>query len=132
MPAVLSHILTRSSDIVPYYNRESVHRAFSMGVHNPLQAMVLDRIKYQLGYPEAAKDMIRQTSLLTAVEQYSMGTARPLEQYLRIVGLDMTTKEVYRTGWCEEGRPPPGFEQYNHLYPASANKAADKAGLNKK
>lgn len=70
--------------------------------------MVLDRIKYQLGYPEASRDMLRSKSVLTAVEQYSMGSERPLEEYLRIVGLNMTTKEVTYTGWCEEGRPPPG------------------------
>lgn len=95
---------------------ESVHRAFTFGVHNPLQAMILNRVKYQLGYPEAAKDMLKPKNLLTAVEQYSMGTARPLEEYLRIVGLDMTTKQVKYTEWCETGKPPPGFEQYNHLY----------------
>jgi hypothetical protein len=81
--------------------------------------MVLDRIKHQLGYPEAASDMLFAKSILTAVDHYTMGTARPLEDYLKMVGLNMTTKEVTYTGWCEEGRPPPGFEQYNHLYPAS-------------
>ena len=83
---------------------ESVHRAFSPGVHNPLQAMVLDRVKHQLGYPEAAKDMLQSKSLLTAVEQYSMGKERPLDQYLKMVGLNMTTKEVTITHWCEEGK----------------------------
>jgi hypothetical protein len=49
-----------------------------------------------------------------------MGTARPLSEYLRIVGLNMTTKEVDgNMNWCETGAPPPGFEQYNHLYPAT-------------
>lgn len=81
--------------------------------------MVLDRIKYQLGYPEAAKDMMRSKSLLTAVEQYSMGTQRPLDEYLRIVGLDMVSKEVTVTHWCEKGHPPPGFENLNHLYEGS-------------
>mmetsp|Transcript_25932 Transcript_25932/g.48331 ORF Transcript_25932/g.48331 Transcript_25932/m.48331 type:complete len:80 (-) Transcript_25932:144-383(-) len=78
--------------------------------------MVLDRIKYQLGYPEAAKDMLTSKTLLTAVEQYSMGKERSLSRYLEIVGLDMTTKEVSLTMWCEEGRPPPGFEQFEELY----------------
>jgi hypothetical protein len=78
--------------------------------------MVLNRVKYQLGYPEAAKDMIKPKSLLTAVEQYSMGTERPLEEYLRIVGMNMTTKLITKTHWCESGTPPPGFEEYNHLY----------------
>jgi hypothetical protein len=100
---------------------ESVHRMFTNGVHNPLQAMVLDRVKYQLGYPESARDMLPHKSILTAVDHYTMGTARPLEEYLRLVGLNMTTKEVTYTGWCEEGTPPPGFEQYNHLYPGKAN-----------
>jgi [Skp1-protein]-hydroxyproline N-acetylglucosaminyltransferase len=95
---------------------ESVHRAFHPGVHNELEALVLDRIKYQLGYPEAAKDMLRTKSLLTAVEQYSMGTERPLSRYLELVGLNMTTKEVTETGWCEHGTVPPGFEQFEQLY----------------
>jgi hypothetical protein len=97
---------------------ESVHRAFTFGVHNPLQMLVLDRVKYQLGYPESARDMLKVKSVLTAVEQYSMGTVRPLEQYLRIIGTNMTTKEITNTKWCEGGFPPPGFEQYYHLYPA--------------
>ena len=83
------------------------------------QAMVLDRIKYQLGYPESAKDMIKHKSLLTAVEQYSMGTERSLEDYLRNVGLDMTSKEVTITHWCETGDVPPGFEHLRHLYKKS-------------
>ena len=95
---------------------ESVHRTFSMGVHNPLQMMILDRVKYQLGYPESARDVIPLKSLLTAVEQYTMGTARPLEQYMRMVGLNVTTKEITYTEWCETGHPPPGFEEFNHLY----------------
>jgi hypothetical protein len=61
--------------------------------------------------------MIVHKSLLTAVEQYGMGNERPLEEYLRLVGLNVTTKEITYTGWCEEGYPPPGFERYNNLYP---------------
>ena len=78
--------------------------------------LVLDRIKFQLGYPEAARDMIVPKSILTAVEQYSMGKVRPLAEYLRIVGLNMTTKEVTYTEWCETGKVPPGFEAYAYLY----------------
>ena len=65
--------------------------------------MVLDRVKYQLGYPEAAKDMIASKSLLTAVEQYSMGSERPLSNYLKMVGLNMATKEITLTNWCKDG-----------------------------
>ena len=45
-----------------------------------------------------------------------MGTIRSLEEYLKIVGLNMVTKEVTYTAWCETGVPPPGFEKYKHLY----------------
>jgi hypothetical protein len=56
------------------------------------------------------------TSFSTAVEQYSMGSSRKLADYLKIVGLNMNTKEVTYTAWCETGVPPPGFEKYVHLY----------------
>jgi len=95
---------------------ESVHRAFSFGIWDPLHMLVRERVKNQLGYPEAAKDMIKPKSLFTAVEQYSMGTSRSLDDYLQIVGLNMNTKEVTYTAWCETGMPPPGFEKYEHLY----------------
>jgi hypothetical protein len=78
--------------------------------------MVLDRIKYQLGFPEAARDMIKQKSILASVDQYSMGNERSLEDYLRIVGLDVIRKEVTYTRWCEEGKPPPGFQKYDALF----------------
>lgn len=123
---------------------ESVHRALSMGIHNPLQvctnvvgllkvvtvcpthnllyatmsflqALVLDRIKYQLGFPEAARDMLAK-SILTAVEKYSMGNVRHVEDYMKIIGMDPMTKEVTEMRWCENGVPPPGFEKFSSLY----------------
>jgi hypothetical protein len=78
--------------------------------------LVLNRVKYQLGYPESAKDMVKPKSLFTAIDQYGMGTERSLDEYLKIVGLDMATKEVTYTAWCETGMPPPGFEKYTRLY----------------
>ena len=97
---------------------ESVHRTFSFGVHNPLQMLVLNRVKYQLGYPESSKDMIKPKTLFTAIDQYSMGSTRSLDDYLKTVGLNMDTKEVTYTAWCETGVPPPGFEKYDNLYKA--------------
>jgi len=97
---------------------ETVHRVFTHGIHNPLQMMILNRVKYQLGYPEASRDMILPKSLFTAIEQYSMGKARPLSDYLSIVGLNMTEKVVTITNWCELGKPPPlqQFDHIRHLY----------------
>ena len=78
--------------------------------------MILDRVKYQLGYPEAARDMLHEKSVLTAVEQYSMGEQRKLKDYLEIAGLNMTKKEVLTNEWCSNGRPPKGFETFDRTY----------------
>jgi hypothetical protein len=97
---------------------ETVHRVFTYGIHNPLEMVIINRVKHQLGYPESARDMISPKSVLTAIEQYSMGTARPLNDYLAIVGLNMTEKVVKITNWCEEGKPPPlpEFDEIRKLY----------------
>jgi hypothetical protein len=111
--SVLSHIYVRRHK--PKF-WESVHRVYHPGVHNPLQMLVLNRVKYQLGYPEASKDFIWPKSILSAVDQYTMGTDRSVTDYLTMVGLNMTEKKVTNTRWCESGQPPKGFEQHAHLY----------------
>jgi len=63
----------------------------------------VNRVKYQLGYPEAAKDMIASKSLLTAVEQYTMGSERSLSDYLKMTGMNMITKEITEARWCMDG-----------------------------
>jgi len=80
--------------------------------------LIINRVKHQLGYPESDRDMILPKSVLTAVEQYSMGSVRPLRDYLYIVGLNMTEKVVTITNWCETGKPPPlkQFDSIRHLY----------------
>ena len=47
-----------------------------------------------------------------------------------IVGMWLTffcLAEITYTAWCEEGFPPPGFEQYNHLYPNGLKRMKDTA-----
>lgn len=110
--AVLGHMYVRRHK--PKF-WESIDRALHSGVANNIKELVLNRIKYQLTYPESAKDMLPK-NLLTAVEYYSMGTARPLHEYLRIIGMNMTRKEIHKTDWCQNGTPPPGMEQYDSLY----------------
>jgi Glycosyltransferase (GlcNAc) len=110
--AVLGHMYVRRHK--PKF-WESVDRALHPGVANMVKELVLKRIKHQLLYPECARDMLPK-SLLTAVDFYSMGKERSLEEYLKIIGMNMLTKEITRTGWCEKGTPPPGMEQYAQLY----------------
>ena len=111
--SVTSHIYGRKH--LPKF-WESVHRLFHYGVHNPLQMLVLNRVKNQLGYPEAASDFIKPKSVLTHLDKYSMGTERKLSDFMKYVGLDMQNKQVIHTGWCEKGRPPPNKLEFESLY----------------
>ena len=81
----------------------------------------MDRIKYQLGFPESARDMIPKT-LLTAVDQYTMGRQRPLQTYMEMIGMNATTKEITEMKWCTHGQPPPGFEEFAPLYTEEQSK----------
>ena len=73
---------------------ESVHPVFHHGVHSPLQIMILNLVKQQIGYLETARDMLQEKSALTAIEQRTMGSVRSIEDCLEMNGLDMTKKEV--------------------------------------
>ena len=42
---------------------EAVGRLYWVGIHNPLSALVLQRVKTQLKYPESARDMIQTKSV---------------------------------------------------------------------
>ena len=44
---------------------------------------------------------IRLESILRAVEQYTLVTERPLDDYLGLVRFNMTEKMTH-TGWCEK------------------------------
>ena len=115
--AVVSHVYVRQHK--PKF-WESVHRLLEGNQGELLEGLVLNRIKHQLGYPEAARDFIPKhlgKTLLAHIPQYGMGTVRPLDKYLQIVGLDLIQKVVTITNWCETGRVPPGMEQHQHLYP---------------
>jgi hypothetical protein len=80
------------------------------------QEIAQERIKYQLGFPEFSRDMVSTGTVLTAAKEYSMGKERSLFDYMKLIGMNTATKEVTRMDWCEKGLPPPGFEEYNHLY----------------
>jgi [Skp1-protein]-hydroxyproline N-acetylglucosaminyltransferase len=95
---------------------ETVGRLFWNGIDAPLGNLLTDRIKYQLGYPESAQDMIQTKSVLTAVNRYSMGKVRSVKEYLKMIGLDLVTKEGYVTGWCENGQTPEYAKHLTHLY----------------
>lgn len=98
---------------------EAVGRLYWVGIHNPLSALVLQRVKTQLKYPESARDMIQTKSLFTALNKYSMGTKRSIDEYLAMVGLDPLTKTLNETEWCETGQPPEHAKHLSYLYPTT-------------
>ena len=115
--AVVSHVYVRQHK--PKF-WESVQRLLEGNQGELLEGLVLNRIKHQLGYPEAARDFIPKhlgKTLLAHISRYGMGTIRPLDEYLQLVGLDLLQKVVTITNWCETGRVPPGMEHHQHLYP---------------
>ena len=95
---------------------ETFGRVFRHGLHNSVQLLVLKRVKHTLGYPENKKDLMRPKSLLTAIDEYGMGSARPLDDYMSLAGLNVKEKKVTVAKWCHEGVPPPGFSSFDHLY----------------
>ena len=98
---------------------ESVERLFHSGIHTPLQLLVLQRIKAQIIYPESTPDLVKPKTVLSHVDKYSMGTKRKLEDYFKMVGLDMVNKQfIHRDmDWCYKGAVAPGYEKYSYLYP---------------
>ena len=114
--AVVSHKYVRRHK--PKY-WETVGRLFWEGAETPLGDLVVDRVKYQLGYPERARDMIKTKTVLTAVNKYSMGKVRTVEDYMKLIGLDVYAKEGVPTNpfrWCETGLTPDYAKHLAHLY----------------
>ena len=83
------------------------------GCHNQLQPLVLGRVKHIVGYPEnAGAGDTQPASLLTDVEHYSVGTVRPLSEYLQMAGVSYATRAF--TGgptWCRMGDVPPNIHK---------------------
>lgn len=98
---------------------ESVNRLFHVGIHTPLQLLVLQRVKSQILYPESTPDIVKPQSVLSHINDYSMGTKRKLEDFFSMVGLDMQNKRFLKEDieWCYKGTAAPGYQQYEHLYP---------------
>jgi len=91
-----------------------VHRVFHHGVHNPLQMMILNRVKYQIGYPEASIDMLKPITLLSKVDEHTLGTKRTLNDYLTMARYDFDYKLASIPKWCADGVPPSISEYDKH------------------
>lgn len=109
--AVVGHMYVRP-------HKPKFWESVSRFLHNQaaLEELVLQRIKYQLGYPESARDLQQVRNVLDHAEGYGMGTKRKLENYMESVGIDVYRKEVIDMKWCKAGTPPENMMHLAHLY----------------
>ena len=87
---------------------ESVGRGSGRpGLSNKIQAHVIKRIKYMVGYPETTRALVEADGdgiVLTEVDKYSMGTVRPASDYLELTMIDPVEKKCpARMPWCGKG-----------------------------
>ena len=96
----------------------ALQRSIGAGAHNSLQKYILPRIKHKVGYPEAKT--LSPASLTDHLDDFGLGTARPLADYLRIADLDFIHKRNAKVNWCKTGDrpptapPPPPGDEHNH------------------
>jgi len=81
---------------------ESVNRFFKAPIHNELTTMVLKRVKCMLEYPESRPELIHPKSILYKLDEWSMGSMRPLSRYMSMVGIDVNSKKVTQNTWCRK------------------------------
>mmetsp|Transcript_18003 Transcript_18003/g.58212 ORF Transcript_18003/g.58212 Transcript_18003/m.58212 type:complete len:602 (+) Transcript_18003:116-1921(+) len=83
----------------------ALQRSIGAGAHNSLQKFVLPRIKHKVGYPEAR--ILDPPSLADHLDDFGLGNARPLRDYLHIADLDFAHKRGAEVSWCKTGDRPP-------------------------
>lgn len=103
---VLSHMYVRRH--TPKF-WETVNRLFkNPSTHNDLTRMIIHRVKYIAGYPESSAEILSTTvpSLMANLDLYGDGPVRAMEDYMALVGLDMSTKRGKKIDWCFKCQEP--------------------------
>jgi hypothetical protein len=85
------------------------------GLHNDLTHIILDRIKFMMGFAGKEAENIDDKSLLGHADKYGLGDVRPLSEFLEISGIDVKTKDVAQgsSNWCRQGKQHAYAEKYN-------------------
>lgn len=82
-----------SNKEILFWEKDRKNLLGQVGLYNPLQLMMLQRIKFLLKYPEAERDMIKPKSLLLDIDKFGLGDVRSLKNYLEVAGLNVMTKK---------------------------------------
>jgi len=91
---------------------ESVDLTFSKpNLHNDLTRLLISRIHFILGFPEAeTRSLVHPESLLVQVEEFMGGKARSVAAFMHAVGMDLRHHKQRSPSWCVEGTSPPPKE----------------------
>jgi len=101
-----------TADIVghEYYRKESpkfwesVDREFAGGTHNGLTALILQRVRNILQWPNDPKP--DPPSVMDFSERFGLGTYRPLSQFWENAGVDLAKQRHGDASWCSRGQRP--------------------------
>ena len=75
-------------------------------IHNELTELILQRIKYIVGFKGYTDVSKASKSIVARLDKYGLGKKRPLKQFLEISGIDFEKKRVNRPHWCPAGETP--------------------------
>lgn len=76
------------------------------GFQNTIAEMVIDRVKHVVGYPNA-RLLAANPRVFAHVEDFGIGTARSLDDFLRFVAIDFDSKSPGTAPWCLNDQDPP-------------------------
>jgi hypothetical protein len=71
-----------------------------------LQAHVLRRVKYMVGYADDTREKIEADGdglALTEFDKYGLGTVRTGQAYLNLTNIDPVAMKCGRNSWCAAG-----------------------------
>ena len=106
-----------------------MNRFFNKVSHSVLEEFVMLRIKHQLLYPEAARDLLLDVSVLADLNHYTMGDVRTIQDYMKYAGIDVMRKEIVKNNYCENHVMPPGKEHLAKLYAEAEAESRKNATL---
>ena len=84
---------------------ESVGWVYSNGaLHNDLTDLIVERVQYLSGFPEAREiDQIQPKSIVTRIQDFGLGNKRTKDQFASLMGLNYEKRTCTAQDWCITG-----------------------------